>query len=306
MGGTALDKLTAGQRDCLRFGAAAAPMALACGGRGMLWAVPAMALAALADWAVRRRLPEGKSLAACLPRWLLIAELLFLIVAAAAAAAMTPLCWPEGSWPLFPLTLLVLAGAAARQGTGAAGRCAVPAAWGCILFLGLVVAAALPEAKPAAGAWPEGLPVLTVALLGVCGWFLPSEREKPGRLWLGLAVFTLPLLALGKDLRTAVRSIELFGVLQRFEALVSCALTASLFLTLTMLAAAGGEILRAIGVKKITGEAVLLPAAALMFRVSGVPAWVFSVGAAIFWGLLPILAQGIGGGGKDEKKTVEN
>lgn len=301
-----MDKLTAGQRDCLRFGAIAAPMALACGGRGMLWAVPALALAALADWAVRRRLPEGKSLAACLPKWVLIAELLFLIIAAAAVAAMTPLCWPEGSWPLFPLALLVLAGAAARQGVGAAGRCAVPAAWGCILFLGVVVAAALPEAKPAAGEWPEGLPVLTVALLGACGWFLPSEREKPERLWLGLAVFTLLLLALGKDLRTAAKGIELFGVLQRFEALVSCALTASLFLALTLLAAAGGEILRALGVKKITGETVLLPAAALMFWISGVPAWVFSIGTAIFWGILPALAQGIGDSGKDEKKNVKN
>lgn len=306
MGGTALDKLTAGQRDCLRFGAIAAPMILACGGRGVLWAVPALALAALADGAVRRRLPEGKSLAACLPKWILIAELLFLIVAAAAVAAMTPLCWPEGSWPLFPLALLVLAGAAARQGTGAAGRCAVPVAWGCILFLGVVVAAALPEAKPAAGEWPEGLPVLTVALLGVCGWFLPSEREKPERLWLGLAVFTLLLLALGKDLRTAAKGIELFGILQRFEALVSCALTASLFLSLTLLAAAGGEILRALGVKKITGEAVLLPAAALMFWISEVPAWVFSIGTAIFWGILPALAQGIGDSGKDEKKNVKN
>lgn len=301
-----MDKLTAGQRDCLRFGAIAAPMALACGGRVVLWAVPALALAALADGAVRRRLPEGKSLAACLPKWLLIAELLFLIVAAAAVAAMTPLCWPEGSWPLFPLALLVLAGAAARQGAGTAGRCAVPVAWGCILFLGVVVAAALPEAKPAAGEWPEGLPVLTVALLGVCGWFLPSEREKPERLWLGLAVFTLLLLALGKDLRTAAKGIELFGVLQRFEALASCALTASFFLALTLLAAAGGEILRALGVKKITGEAVLLPAAALMFWISGVPAWVFSIGTAIFWGILPALAQGIGDSGKDEKKNVKN
>lgn len=306
MGGTALDKLTAGQRDCLRFGAIAAPMALACGGRGMLWAVPALVLAALADWAVRRRLPEGKSLAAVLPRWMLIPELFLLIAAAAAAAAMTPLCWPDGAWPLFPLALLVLAGAAVRPGTGAAGRCAVPVAWGCILFLGLVVAAALPEAKPAAGQWPEGLPVLTVALLGICGWFLPSEREKPGRLWLGLAAFTLPLLALGKDLRTAVRSIELFGVLQRFEALVSCALTASLFLALTLLAAAGGEILRALGVKKCGGEVLLVPAAALLCWISAAPAWLFPAGAVIFWGVFPALAQGIGGGDKGEKNTVEN
>ena len=302
-----MDKLTASQRDCLRFGAIAAPMALACGGKGVLWAVPALALAALADWAVRRRLPAGRSLAEVLPRWALLLELLFLIAAAAAVAAMTPLCWPNGSWPLFPLALLVLAGAAVRPGTGAVGRCAVPVAWGCILFLGLVLAAALPEAKPQpARSWNEGLPVLTVALLGVCGQFLPSEREKPGRLWLGLALFTLPLLALGKDLRTAVRSIELFGVLQRFEALVSCALTAGLFLALALLAASAGEILRALGLERATGAAVLVPAAALIFWIAAVPGWVLAAGAGLFWGVLPLLAQGIGGSGDGEKSPSKS
>jgi len=301
--------MTAGQRDCLLFGAVYAPVAIACGGLSMLWAVPALALAALLYSVMRHLLPEGRSLADVLPRWLLVPELLFLIVAAAGVAAMAAACWPGGgSDPLFSLALLALGGAAAWQGSAAAGRCAGILTWAAIAFFALVLGAAVIEGEQPAnvGVWQEGLPVWTVLLLPACGLFLPSDKGKM-RFWAGIAVYTLLVLAVtfgkGGDLPllTAVKGIELFGILQRFEALASCVLTAGLFLTLAVLGCSANEILRALEMPAIPGAAMIVPEAALLLWIREIPGWIFAAAASIFWGLCPLLALLLEGHRQEKK-----
>ena len=292
-----MDRLSAKHRDFLLFGALTAPMAIACGGLDALAAVPAIAAALLLYVLLQRRIPMNGSLGSLLPRWLLLPELLFLAVAAAAAASMAPVCWPGGgSDPLFPLTLLVLAGAAAHQGTGAVGRCASVLTWFIGVFFALVLLFAVRETPRTTeiGRWKETVPVLSVALLPVCGLFLPAEKGEPIRLWGSALLYTILLLLVtqGKrgelPLMTAVKGIELFGVLQRFEALAACALTVGLFLALSVLAGSAGELFRCIGFRRVSGAVILAPAAVLIFWIEAIPEWALMLGCAIFWGLIPL------------------
>ena len=164
---------------------------------------------------------------------------------------------------------------------------------------------------PAVGAWTEGLPILITALSGVCGLFLPTKKGG-GRFWFAVGVFTVLLLYAtgGKSgevpFLTAVKGIEVFGILQRFEALASCVMTVGLFLMLALLAGAGGEIVKTLGVGQIKGWAVILPASIVVWWIDEVDAAILTVGAALFWGIIPLLAQGIVGEKKDEKKIKKD
>ena len=130
-----MQELSKGQRDALLFGAMTGPMAVACGGKSLIWAIPAMATAWAIYTAVRRKIPEGHGLSEYLPVWILVPELLFLILAAAKTASHAAVGWQtDGAWSLFPLILLALGGAAAWQGTDEIGRCAVLLAIGSAVF----------------------------------------------------------------------------------------------------------------------------------------------------------------------------
>lgn len=292
-----LGELSRGQRDCLLLGAVAATMAVTCGGRSILWSAAALLLSFAVYLPLRRLLPEGESLSAYMPVWMLVPELLFLILAAAKTASHAADSWPgHSSWLLFALTLLALAGAASLQGTDAVGRVAVLVTLGSILFYIPALGAAAWEARPSPepGEWKEGIPVLLTTLTLTCGLFLPAKRGS-GRLLLGLAGFMLLLLwcTRGKNsglpVLEAVRGITLFGVFQRFEALASCVLTAGLFLMLALFASAGGEIVRAMGAGEHGGLAVVVPAAAAVGWINVVDPRLFALGAALFWGVLPAL-----------------
>lgn len=295
-------------RNVLRFSAAAAPMAIACGGLSPLWAVPALALAALLDAAAERQERKIGPLAARLPRPLLLLELAFLVPAAAAVAAMAPACWPDGgSFPLFPLTLLFLGGAAAVLGPESCERSAVVLGLGCALLFAATLLATTLQLRPSYDPGPpeDALPVLACALLALTGRFLPARQGRGGGwFWAALGAFTVAALcaAFGKGttlpLLRAVESISLFGFLQRFEALLSCALTVGLFLSLALLGCAAGELTGAMGKDRRLGAAVMLPAAALVFFLEAVPVWFFVAGACLFWGLVPVLPLPVGGHGE--------
>ena len=87
---------------------------------------------------------------------------------------------------------------------------------------------------------------------------------------------------------TAVKGISLFGILQRFEAMASCVMTVGMFLMLSLLSAAGGEIMNQFGVSR-GGAAVAVPAAVLLFWADRIPDVIYTVGAAVLWGLIPLL-----------------
>ncbi len=94
------------------------------------------------------------------------------------------------------------------------------------------------------------------------------------------------------------------SVMQRFELLLSVAQLLGLFALLTMLACAAGKMAAAVRGKRIgeneSGMFCLLAFGGSFFAYA-VPMWVWAVGAAVFWGLVPILTQVIVNIKKSEK-----
>lgn len=314
MGGIGLRELSKGQRDALLFGAITGAMAVACGGTSLFWAIPAIAVACAIYTVVRRALPEGRSLAEYLPVWILVPELLFLILTAARTASHAAVCWQgSGVWPLFPMVLLALAAASTWQNVDGVGRCAVLLALAGALFYAPVLGAAALEQENQlqAGKWTEGMPVLITALSGVCGLFLPA-RKGGTRFWVGVSVFAALFLysTAGKSgdlpLLTAVKGISLFGVLQRFEALAACIITIGLFCMLALLASAGSEIVKQLGIAQMKGFAVIVPAASIVWWANEVNPMILTVGAILFWGVIPLLALPVVSGKETKKRRKKD
>ncbi len=89
---------------------------------------------------------------------------------------------------------------------------------------------------------------------------------------------------------TMSKSISLFGAMERFEALVSAALTAGGFCLLALVCLVNAEIAKTLrqGAGKAVPAANFLLGGAAIFLGSGIPAAVMAVGTAIFWGALPL------------------
>ena len=121
----------------------------------------------------------------------------------------------------------------------------------------------------------------------VCAGCLPElARQEP-----------LPFLTLTK-------SLSVLSVMQRFELLLSVAQLLGLFALLTMLVCAAERMLGAVRRKNgmgSTGGVFCLLAFGGSFLAYRLPIWSWAVGAAIFWGVVPILTQVIVNIKKSEK-----
>lgn len=272
---------------------------------GWLWAGLAAgavaAVVALGVWLRRRAGVDlaafaGHSIPGCGALWLL-SGWNFLILGAAAGALCA--AYPTGTpYPIVGLVLLLMAAWAA--GKGAADRV------GAIVFFflaglyGLLLAFALPETEltvpPRRAAWT----LLPGALGPVCALWLCRPDGERARVWpwllggVGLAV--LCALVCGGvqgsfPFYTMAQSLSLFGVVERFEPIVSVGLTAGGFCLLALLCRVNGRAFE-----------VLLPRAGRSFAVGAnfiggclgmllsarLPAAILAGGTTIFWGVLPI------------------
>lgn len=263
--------------------------------------------------------PVGRGLLGLTALWTLLA----LARTASGAAAAFPEV--ERTWSASAAVLL-LAALAARGGTGVAARCAALAAPALGGLYALLLAAAGARLKPAWcapwGTAADGFTAGSALLLPCAALFLRADGEKTERKTLCAALLALVPAALAFvtvgclspqlvkaerfALYTLTKSLSLFSVMERFEPLLSAALLLSLFCAATLLTRvcaktaedftgkAGGE-----------GEKLLLCAAAfgLSFVTGALPETVWSVGAAVFWGALPVLAQLVAAIKKVRKKA---
>lgn len=226
--------------------------------------------------------------------------------------------------PWAGLGVLTLAALCARAGTASALRC------GSILLLPLAAAlaavllCAVPSVDPrrltpqpalrGAGA------AASILLLPAVGLFLlPEVRAKNARpaLWLPVPALLLPASALiaggvlppsrlGRPDAFVVlaRSVTVFGVMLRLEALISAALTACAFLGCALLLCAARQAAASClqGCKKpLPYAATVLLSAAAELTAGALPAGVILLLPGIFCGLLPLAAQGVVRLKKDEK-----
>lgn len=327
------DKLTPRQVRAWSLCALSVPAAMALPGCGWLWvlggSIIACALTAcqqamqrrsglcMREALVRAFGPGGGRAAAA-------AELLWLLFAASGAAAASQIAFEDDLGPFLPAIPLLLAALAGRKGRLAAGRvCGVLAL--CMAGLYAIIAAAsLRHVQPD---WcrPQGVPAdaamaLCLCLGPACMAFVTAKEETP-RVSPGAAAASALLPAVPAFLTAAclspelarqeplpfltlTKSLSVLSVMQRFELLLSVAQLLGLFALLAMLVCAAESMADMMKRKKDAERAsgaFCLLAFGGSFLAYRLPIWIWAVGAAIFWGVAPILTQVIVNIKKTEK-----
>lgn len=295
----------------LAAGLSAAVGACACG-LGWQWVLLGGLAASLYYFYLDRSLrPCGLAAVMCrsfggLGRVLAFLTLLWTILALAWTANLADAAFPMvDGFPVLGWSLLALAAWGSWRGPAACGRCAG------VLFLflaalyGLLAAFALPDVRLSnlrpTGTWEQSLWALGLFLLPAGMWYGPCRRSKAPS-W--ILFLLLPLLAallaavtagvlspelagiLDAPLYTVAQSVSLFGVMERTEPLLSAALTMGVFCLLSSMACA----CRALANRKWAGPAACLLAALALGPARAIPIKLLTLGAILFWLLIPLIA----------------
>lgn len=303
------------------FCAASVPAVLTCAGLGWGWVLLGCAIAAgyyvltqeLAGGAVY--LPEltVRAFGKAAGRTTLVIGGAFTLLAAAQTARRAGIAFPDGTAELAGCVIVLL-------GTLAGEKDAKQAAKVCgVLFLvlaGLYTIIILAAAKNVQLRWMEPwggarqtLEVVPPLLVLTCLRFLPGRKAAVKSGWLGLlavcpaafAALTAGCLSprltqqLTFPFYTVSQSLSVLGVMERLEPIVSAALFMGFFALESLLLEAGREqIERAapiIAGKRWARAALGIAVFGLSFLTDGIPAEVWALGAAVCWGIAPLLTQ---------------
>lgn len=259
------------------------------------WTLMAGILAAVAGW-LSWRFGRGS----------LVGSVVLLVVVSSMMKDAAQ-CWPGENYPAVPLILLALAAWSAWKGPSAAARTACVLFWAVLLIYIVVFASGIQgvELGRLKARRPE--PNWDLLLL----FLVPSSSipllNKKGR-W-GIRLVLPMLFAVAASIIVAgvlspelarkleqpfyemSRSLDLFGVAKRFEAVISAAMTVGWFCLMSLSLS-----LIANGAKRCPKIAIAVAALAMAgwmlcdLHISGV---VLLLLASVFWVAFPILAQGI-------------
>ena len=248
-----------------------------------------------------------------IPKWLCVMELLWLIIYAGAISRESGIWWDD-EHSIVPLIVLLMAAYTAQAGIVRPARIGSVLVW---LVLPVLLLVALAGAADVQWNWltvkadmPSGL--LGSLLLVPCVTKFLVQAEGQGKKWLPVTITLTAMIATlllngtvgdGKDFYEFSKGITLFGVAERFEALVGCVMTMGWFVLLSVIFSAVfylSEIILPGAAKKIVwvcaGGSMLC-----MWILPKGDGWLL-IGTLIFWGLLPLLTQGLVGTKKVEKK----
>lgn len=314
------NKILPRQLCALTFGAFTVPAIAILPRTGWLWAgVASLGAAALLGAALllcRKKetnpvLAGAQSRTGRMALWLTLA---WNVLALGAAARWLCGIYPDGgAFPLIGLLLLLLAAYAAGKGVSAVARAGAICFFFFVILYGVLFGVSLPQVR---GQWlkPVTQPkwvLLPVALLPLCALYLTGYCRGRGKvsLWAVGGILTAVLAGLvtagclSPEIAGAAplgfyamsKSLSLFGAMERFEAVVSAALTAGGFCLLALLCLVNAEILRVLrpGYEKwgTAGNFLLGGAAIALSGVCG--AGFLAAGTAIFWGVVPLLLPAV-------------
>ena len=303
------------------FCAASVPAVLTCAGLGWGWVLLGCAIAAgyyvltqeLAGGAVY--LPEFtvRAFRKAAGRVVLAIGGVFTLLAAAQTARRAGNAFPDGTAELAGGVIVLLGTLAGEKGAKQAAKvCGV-------LFLvlaGLYTIIILAAAKNVQLRWMEPwggarqtLEVVPPLLVLTCLRFLPGRKAAVKSGWLGLlavcpaafAALTAGCLSprltqqLTFPFYTVSQSLSVLGVMERLEPVVSAALLLGFFaLESLLLEATREQIERAapiIAGKRWARVALGIVVFGLSFVTDGIPAEAWALGAAVCWGIAPLLTQ---------------
>lgn len=256
-----------------------------------------------------------------LPCWLCMLELGWLTVFLAGIARLSGACWDAAdTFPVIPIVLLLLAALASQNGAAHAARSGATLVWVILPVLGVVALAGTADVDLS---WvrrdmevPDGM-LISLLLIPCLGIFLPRDSSKRA-LWitpiLGLIAVTGSVLmdaTVGQEVAINTvnsfyefsKGVSLFGVAERFEAVVACVLTAGWFSLCVLVLSAVYHLTEKIFRPGAKWSVWLIASvsAGLVCSLTNADRWM-AIGTLIFWGFLPVAAQGLGVQKKIEKK----
>lgn len=254
-------------------------------------------------------------------RALLLAYGVWTVLACARAAALGEVIFPDqNAKAVTPAAVLLLSALCSLRGSMAPARSAGVIALCLGGIYALILLAAMGQVRLSwieAGADArQGLASFCTLLAPCAITMLPLEKKRPRAAAAGAALALLPALFCAASagslspqvaaaetpaLYAAAKSLSVFSVMERFEAILSAAMFLGLFCMTSLLAQSGGAALCA-GKRKWPAAAVCAAAYASMNTCKRLPDWFWQGGAAVCWGILPISALLIVAIKKSEKR----
>lgn len=254
-------------------------------------------------------------------KWFCAIQFLWLIVLSAVFADWSADAWPTGTdYPVVPLTLLALAVLSAHQGLSGASRTSAVLFWFVVLLYAVILVAGSQKLHMSylRTSWelPDTALFLALLLPAVLGLLQVKGHRYT---WLPFAAVTVFFVAasvfaegtLGSTVcqeeswpfYEASKSISLLGVAERFESLVSVAMTMGYFSLYSLLLTAAGNM--AENIHKEWGRAgVILAGTIAGVLMLWLPiqsgAWLVII-TLILWVLLPLFGGFVGNVKKAKK-----
>lgn len=312
------NRITARQARAWMLGALGAPAAMALAGLGWTWVLLGGALAAFLLLAICRAacgFPEAFTLAFGRTGGTVIGvlTLLWLLAAAAGTASAVRIAFETDPGPAAPAVLLLLAALACGKGSRRAAAVGGILSLVLALLYSIIVLTSLrhlhPDwCRPWGSAADAGLSVC-ICLSPACVLFAAQPERGSCRAGWGcaalaaLAPAVLALITAGclspelagaseLPIYTLTKSLSVLSVMERFEPLLSVSLMLGLFLLLQGIVCAAGNLTQLIGGAKQADHgtaAFCLLAFAGSLGADRVPVVCWAIGAATFWGILPVL-----------------
>lgn len=243
-------------------------------------------------------------------RWLCLAESLYIIVLLGELAPCAAQCWSGSSYPAVPLVLLALAAWSANKGASAAGRVGCVLFWFVLIMYLTVFGVAAKEVNvrwlmPPGGGWSwKGTVLLLIPaaanVLRKEGRWMP-RLVLPALLCLIAAALTAGVLSAPVAAGTEnafyemSRSLNLLGIAERFEAVISAGATVGWFSLMSLLLSVAAQLAETLHAGWGRAGVAVTAAGAAAWMLCGlhISEPVLAGMAAVFWVALPILTQGI-------------
>lgn len=247
----------------------------------------------------------------CERKWYCVIQLVFLTMVTAKSVGWSGALWPTGdTFPVVPLVLLLIAVFSAWHGGERASRASAVVFWLVALLFAVAVTAGIRNVKAEYLIPPcksESYSLLLVFLFPIVTSFFPREGSPCYTKTLctaavvGLIVCILTVGTLSYPVAQAEpfafytfsKSLSLFGVAERFEALISVALTMGQYSLLSMLLSGAGHLVETICPKKgrVGVACCAVTAASFMDLFSRISSEFLGVVALLIWGVLPLFTR---------------
>ncbi len=295
-----------------------APLAALVGGANWISVAAIAAVCGIVSWLVCRFCDVSNDSVLCL------IQIIWLGTFLGGIAGMSADCWEDGRpYPIVPLVLLTLAAFGAKDGGAKASRVNGVLLWFVMPILGIVFAAGAPSVQLQwlIPRWELPVALIPILLIPCLGAFFPREERQfswiapvvGGTFAVLLAVFISGSMSPKVAAQTEnafyeyCKGINLFGVAERFEAIISCALTMGWFALFSLMFSAAGHLADTAhpgwGRAGVWGCAAIAAAVSLLgLRVGALMA----TGTSVFlWVIVPVLGR-ISSSRKNAKKSEKS